>query len=315
MPKLLIEGADCTWHHVSGVQESDIAELQSAYKFHPLDYEDVRTESPLSKMDVYKHYVFCLFHIPLLDQATGRIRSQEIAVFLSGTQLVTITHEPIAAVDKLVARLNTQAKARAALMGKGTGFLLYHILYQAFRASQPIVSRLAAEVSRLEGEVLEGHGRGTTIELGNVRRDVLYLRHIIDPQRQILTSLGSLKRYFLPEELHVYFDDVDDILDMMWMTSGNLKLLIEGLFDVNEALLSHRTNDVIFLLTVLSSSMMAPTLIAGFYGMNVDWLPFVDRAEVIFLVYAVSFLVVVGAIALVVWRQRVKRPRAKRILL
>ncbi len=305
-----VEGTGCVWHHVPEVANDDIQVLQEKFKFHPLDYEDLKTETPLSKMDTYKHYVFCLFHLPFRDAKTGRIRAQEVAVFLSEKQIVTITHEPIKAVDQLFQKMEKQIRARSSTMGKGTSLLLYHILYQGFRGSQSIVSNLTAEVSRLEDELREGSRRHTTIELGNVRRDVLYLRHIIDPQRQILTSLGSLKRYFLPEELQVYFDDVDDILDIMWTTSNNLKLLIEGLFDMNEALLSHRTNDVILLLTVLSASLMAPTLVAGFYGMNVDWLPFAGDSSMVLLVFIVSFIAVLVAIGFVIWNNRRKIPAA-----
>jgi magnesium transporter len=76
------------------------------------------------------------------------------------------------------------------------------------------------------------------------------------------------------------------------------------LFDVNEALLSHKTNEVVTLLTIVSAALMVPTFIAGFYGMNVPWLPFANNAQIVSMLYIVSFLVMVALVIAVVRRPR-----------
>lgn len=86
------------------------------------------------------------------------------------------------------------------------------------------------------------------------------------------------------------------------MAADNLKLIVDGLFDVNEALLSHRTNEVVTLLTVVSASLMVPTLIAGFYGMNVPWLPYASDAKIVGLFYAFG-LVGMALVVLVILRR------------
>lgn len=288
------------WHHVDTVTEKDLKVLQDFFRFHHLDYEDIKNESPISKMDAYKHYIFFLFHIPILDASTGRIAGEAVYVFLSKDDLVTVTYKPLLELDAFFDRMSRNAKFRSVVIGKGTSFAMYKIISHLFHEALSVVGKLTQEVHRLEESIEKSHDKRLTVDLGHARRNVLFLRHLVDPQRNMLVSLRHTKRSFIPEEVSIYFDDLHDILDILWLSSDNLKLLLDGLFDVNEALISHKTNQIITLLTLLSASLMVPTLIAGFYGMNVSWLPYVDNPRVVSLFYIVGLssmlLVVVGIV-------------------
>ncbi len=299
MSNTALKAKKCAWRHFRGVSDADLEFLRSRYAFHPLDFEDIRSDNPIPKMDPYPAYVFFIFHVPAFDE-NGYVHGRELFMFLGADSLVTISKHPIDAIDRLAERAEAQADVRGPLTGKGPAFLMYKLLHQTFHDAKPIVSHIVKDVARLEREIQGGSGRRTTVELGRARRNVLFTRHVIDPQRHMLTTLAGLKRPFLPAGFDVYIDDLQDILDTMSLTSENLKALIDGLFDVNEALQSHRTNTIITLLTVVSASLMAPTLVAGFYGMNVPWLPYVDAPPVIGFVYAAALLVIAAAILLIV---------------
>ncbi len=304
MSRRLVQSKKTQWLHVSEVNESDFEFLQTQYKFHHLDYEDVRAEVHLSKLDTYKHYLFFVFHIPTFHQKTNRIGKETLYLFLADKQVVTVTHHGIKQVDDLFDQLNQRAKYRSNLLSKGSAFLMYQILMDAFRQSRVIITIMSDEVERLENEINHRHDKAVTVDLGHARRNVLYMRHVIDPQRNILASLINIKRSFIPEGIIVYLDDLQDSLDTIWLSVDNLKLLIDGLFDVNEALLSHQTNQVITVLTIISASLMIPTFIAGFYGMNVPWLPYAHDPVFVSLLYVTCFLGILGLVLLVVRRSR-----------
>jgi len=127
-----------------------------------------------------------------------------------------------------------------------------------------------------------------------MKRNLLYLQHVIDPQRLIIHQFLNSRKKFIPKDLDVYFDDVKDTLDSIWVITENLKNIIDSLFDVNEAILSHRTNQIIRWLTVISVIFMPPTLIASYYGMNVDGLPFSDSVGTVTGIISISVLVFVA---------------------
>ena len=78
--------------------------------------------------------------------------------------------------------------------------------------------------------------------------------------------------------------------------SENLNNIIDGLFEVNEAFLSHRTNEIIRILTIISVILMPPTLISSYYGMNISSLPFVHSIEIVTTIIVGSLLVALGII-------------------
>ncbi len=291
-----LAGKDVIWHHYPSLSEEDFNDLQVNFRFHQLDIEDIRGgEGTLSKIDFYKHYAFCVFHIPTEDER-GRVYGAPLFVFLSKDSLVTATRKPIPSVDQFFERVEQAPKFRAQALGKGPAFLMYRVLHRAFYDVLPLTSRLSQHTAELEDQIGEANNRRTTLSLGRLRRNVLYLRHIVDPERKMLSTLVSDRRALIEPDLHVYFDDLQDTLETIWLTAGNLKLIIDGLFDVNESILSHKTNDVITILTLVSATLMAPALVVGFYGMNVTWLPFAHHAWFVGLLLVLAFVLVAGIV-------------------
>jgi magnesium transporter len=76
---------------------------------------------------------------------------------------------------------------------------------------------------------------------------------------------------FLPEELELYFDDIVDATERIWDMLDNYKEVVEALEDTNESVISHRQNDVLRVLTVITVLLLPLTLITGVFGMNLQF--------------------------------------------
>ena len=96
---------------------------------------------------------------------------------------------------------------------------------------------------------------------------------------------------FLPEELELYFDDIVDAAERIWDLLDNYKEVVDGLEDTNESVISHRQNDVLRVLTVVSVVLLPLTLITGIFGMNVHF-PGFDTAAAFWAI--VGFMVATG---------------------
>jgi magnesium transporter len=116
------------------------------------------------------------------------------------------------------------------------------------------------------------------------------MRHVIDPQRILLGQIIHSKKSFVPKTLEAYFDDVKDTLDSMWVVTENLKNIVDGLFDVNEAFLSHKMNDIIRILTIISVILMPATLLTGYFGMNIEGLPLMGSPVAVTITIIASIL-------------------------
>jgi magnesium transporter len=291
MQKGVIKGKEFTWHHFPELQEKDFEILEKEFKFHPLDFDDLRNDLELSKLDVYKYYLFAIFNIPVFDKNTMRVGKRNLAVFISKDYIVTATREPIESVDRFFARAKRSSGLKREAMGKTTGYFLYRLLDYIFRDAKVILHELVREVNQVEEAVYDARTRVATKRLGTVRRNVLFMQHVIDPHRILITQIVNARKSYIGKDLGIYFDDVKDTLDSMWVVINNLKSIVDGLFDVNEAFLSHRTNEIIRVLTVISVILMPPTLITGYYGMNVADLPLGDSVGLVSGIVVLSILI------------------------
>jgi len=117
--------------------------------------------------------------------------------------------------------------------------------------------------------MFEGRAEDVVRDLSNVKQEIISYRKIVKPERATLRLLERRVERFLPEELDLYFDDVVDAAERIWDLLDNYKEVVEALESTNESVISHRQNDVLRLLTLISVTMLPLTLITGIFGMNV----------------------------------------------
>ncbi len=284
-----IKGKKFTWWHFSSLEEADFGVLEKEFKFHPLDFDDLRDETEIPKSDVYKYYVFSVFAVPKISDELSLVRRSNLAVFVGKDYVVTATRKPIDTVDRFFARAGRSSGLKRDALGHSPGYFVYKLLDYVFRDAKVVLRELVRETEQIESELYVAHTKTTTKRLGILRRNVLYLRHIIEPQRMLLEHYVHSKKAFIPKSTEMYFDDIRDTLDGISLVTENLKSIVDGLFDVNEAFLSHKTNQIIRILTIISVIFMPPMLISSYYGMNVSGLPFKDNLPLLTVIILLSF--------------------------
>jgi magnesium transporter len=158
---------------------------------------------------------------------------------------------------------------RRRAFAEGTGRLLYEILDDLFDYCFPILDKIGHKLDTVEDQMFEGRAEDVVRDLSNVKQEIISYRKIIKPERPTLRLLERRIERFLPEELDLYFDDVVDAAERIWDLLDNYKEVVEALESTNESVISHRQNDVLRLLTIISVTMLPLTLITGVFGMNV----------------------------------------------
>jgi magnesium transporter len=286
----VINGKSFVWWHFNELEESDFEVLEQNFKFHPLDFDDIRDENELSKLDSYKYYLFLVLNIPLFDARKNSINKRNLSIFIGKDYVVTISKKPIEPVARLFSRAERSSGMRRDALGGTTGYFLYRLIDYIYRDMKVVLRELVREAEDIEGSVYDKNTRVATAKLGLVRRNVLFLRHMIDPHKFVVDQLMASNRSFLPKSTEIYFDDIRDTLNSMTVVLDNLRNIVDSLFDVNESFLSHRTNEIIRVLTIISVLLLPPTLVTSFYGMNVRNLPFEDNVGVVFGIIMVSLI-------------------------
>src|SRR5437016_7143823 len=262
-----------TWIHLDAPTLEEAELLQRRFGWHPLDLEDVLSRRQRPKIDEYRDdgYPFVVLHFPVYDKRVQRLNAAELDAFIGQDYPVTRPNVELLPVARLFHRCHEDLELRAQLFGKGSGYLLYHVLDDLFDYCFPILDKIGHKLDSLEDDIFEGRSDEVVRDISNVKQEIISYRKIIKPERATLRVLERHTRRFLPEELDIYFDDIVDAAERIWDMLDNYKEVVEGLESTNESVISHRQNDILRVLTIFSVVLLPLTLITGIFGMNVHF--------------------------------------------
>jgi len=258
-----------TWVHLDSLDPDAVGGLAERFAWHELDLEDVLSKRQRPKIDDYPEYLFIVLHFPAYDKAIQRLNAAELDVFLGPDFLVTLPNVELLPVARLFGRCTEDERLRDDLFGKGSAYLLYHVLDDLFDYCFPILDKIGHKLDRIEDQMFEGRSEEVVRDLSNVKQEIISYRKIIKPERSTLRLLDRHTVRYLPEALEEYFDDIVDAAERIWDLLDNYKEVVEALEDTNESVISHKQNDVLRLLTVISTIALPLTVIASIFGMNV----------------------------------------------
>lgn len=290
----VVQHNSLTWTNIEKPTPQEMDYLREHYPFfHPLDLEDCLSRQQRPKIDEYDNYLFIVMHFPVFDKTSRRLGSSEVNIFVGRDFLVTVHEGSLKPLPRDFARCYEDEAARQKYMGRGSNYLLYMLIDGLVDYCLPILDKESQNTEAVEERIFGADAREVVREISVVRRNLINFRRIIHPQMTVISLLEHKDWEFLRGDLEVYWGNISDHIGKIWDRLEDLKEVIEGLGDTADSLSSHRLNEVIKYLTVISIIFGFVAAVSGIYGMNLSWLPLADSPY--------AFLLLIGTIFLVVW--------------
>ena len=270
MSTSILTHAGVTWTNIVHPAAEDIQQLAARYpQFHPLNLQDCLTDLEFPKFDHYNDYLFLVVQMPVWDAAEQVSRPAEVDIFLAHGTLVTSHRAELSSLTDLFARAQADATLRAVWMDRGASMLLYHLLDALVDDCFPSVHRVYENLRHIEDHMFHNDTRHILHEVAVVRRDVIALRSILKPQVGVVGALVQGVWPFVHADLALYWGDLGDHLSQLCATLDEYCEVVGGLSDTIDTLASHRIDEVVRLLTVVTVLTLPLTLLATIFGMNI----------------------------------------------
>ena len=254
------------WIHVIGLADVRLVEtLGTLFDLHALALEDVMTLGQRPKTEEFDTTLFCI--VQHLDYQRGSLEKQQVCLFLGAGFVITFQSQ---GPDLLAPIRERLVKGRSRLRQKGPAYLSYAILDLIVDAAFPALEALGNHLDAIEAGILEKPDQDDIEALQCVRRELLVLRQVLWPQRELMSRLAREERDLMPDDVRIYFRDCYDHSVQALEVSENFREMASGLLDIYLTSLSHRLNDVMKVLTIISTVFMPLSFLAGVYGMNFD---------------------------------------------
>lgn len=256
-----------TWIDVHGLgDELVVRELGEIFSLHPLTLEDVVHVGQRAKTEEFEGHRFVIARmVELTDDDT--VRTEQLSIFLGQSFLVTFQEFPGDCFDPIRERLR---RGRGLIRKSGPDFLMYSLIDATIDHYFPVMERYGEILEELEDEVALRPRAELLARIHKTKLELLTIRRAIWPLRDVVNTLLRDESDLIKPETRTHLRDCYDhavqVMDMI----ETFRELASGLLDIYMSSVANRTNDVMKVLTVVTTVFTPLTFIAGVYGMNFD---------------------------------------------
>jgi magnesium transporter len=286
-----------TWMNIVHPTAAEVQQLSKTYPFiHPLHLEDFSSQMERPKIDLEDDYLLIVMQFPVWDPKHRLSRASEVDFILTRNTLITVHDGTLQPLVRRFAQCELYENQRSKLAGKGANDAFYAIVDELVDYLFPILHKVDSNIHTIEDSIFTADARFIVRDIAVVRRDIIALRRMIRHLVPIVQQLARLEHPVIREDLEEYFDDtVDHLAAARDIVDENYEV-IAGLSETVDTLVSHRINEVMRVLTVISVIMLPLTLVSGIYGMNID-LPLNEHPSAFIFVMGLMFSIVVLMLA------------------
>ena len=252
------------WIDVHGYGDQVFLEqLADCFGIHRLQIEDVVNGYQRPKVEEQKNYLFIVSRV--LEEKEGRLVNGQLNIFL-GTNFVLTFQEAYEDVFEPV-RLRIR-HGKGLIRTSGSGYLTYALMDTVIDNYFPILERIGEQLDHLEDELIESPSRESLDQVLSIKRELIAVRRAIWSERDKLNEILRSTLDFFTDQSRLYIRDTYDhtiqILDIV----DSYKEVTASLMDVYHSSVSNKLNQVMKVLTIISTIFIPLTFIVGVYGMN-----------------------------------------------
>jgi magnesium transporter len=272
--------------------------LSDTITFHPLSVEDARADLNYPKIEAYDGYLYAILHGIDFNGKTHGFGTHDVDFFIGPTYLVTV-HD---GHSRSILDLQNSCERNSKILAEGPVALFHRIVDAMVDHYRPEVEKLEDRIDELEKEVFEQPSRDLIRRILAEKREVSQLRRILTPQRDVIARLARRDFVDISTDLSFRFRDVYDHIVRLADDAQIFQDRITSILEAHLTNVSNRLNQVMKVLTVVSTIFMPLTLISGLWGMNVNLphMPGTDQAQF----RDVFILMVVIVVAMLIFFRR-----------
>ncbi|MBD1852431.1 magnesium/cobalt transporter CorA [Leptolyngbya sp. GB1-A1] len=256
-----------SWVDVQGLgSENVLRRLGQVFDLHPLVLEDVVNVPQRPKVEEYDDQLLFIARMVCLKDDERGFVSEQVSFILGKHYLLTVQEEPD--YDSFGPVRERIRGNKGTIRKHGADYLAYALLDALIDGFFPVLEAYGEALEELEDEVVSNPTRQSLEKIHRIKRELLALRRAIWPQRDAISVLIRDSNDLVSSEVQVYLRDCYDhavqVLDMV----ETYREVASSLMDVYVSSVGNRMNEVMKLLTMISTVFIPLTFIVGIYGMN-----------------------------------------------
>jgi magnesium transporter len=281
-----------TWININGLYfTEEIERVGKQYGLHPLVLEDIVNTTQRPKIDEYDDYIFVVLKMLYYDK-NEKIVIEQVSFVLGKNYVLSFQESEGDVFDTIRNRIR-HSKGR--IRSLKSDYLLYTLIDAVVDNYFSIIETLGNKVEDLETQLFAGTPRDNiNIEVQQLKREILKVRRAIFPLREIINRIEKGEHHLIYNRTITYYRDIYDHLIQVSENIDIYREMIWSLMDMYMTTISNKMNEVMKVLTIMSSIFIPLTFLAGIYGMNFENIPELKYQNGYFVLLGVMLLLFIG---------------------
>ena len=264
-----IDSPFISWINVDGLHSSSVIEkIGAVFSIHPLTLEDIINTDQRPKFEDYDNYIVVMMKMLYYE---NELNSEQLSIVLMKNTVITFQENHGSDAFEPIRKRLIESKGRTRKFG--ADYLCYSLIDAVVDSYFSLLEIVGDKIEFMDEELINEPTPKTLKHLHEMKREMIFLRKAVWPARDMLYSLERSETELIIHSTDVYLRDVNDHIIRVIETIENYRDLLNGMMDIYLSSLSNRLNEVMKVLTIISTIFIPVTFIVGVYGMNFDNMP------------------------------------------
>jgi len=283
------------WIDIQGVGDRKILEsIKASFQIHPLVIEDVVNVPQRVKVDFFQDYLYMI--LKMFNQTkNGQYKEEQLSMITGNNYVITFQEMPGDCLDSLRKRIEN---AKGIIRTMGADYLAFAITDTLFDHYFPFLQALSERIERLEEKVSGDPGDEELKEIHDAKHTLISLKRELWPSREAMGKILREPGTLVDDSVKVYFRDCYDHIVQILELTESLKELTTELINIYLSVQGNKLNEIMKVLTIISTIFIPLSFLVGLYGMNFENMP---ELGVEFAYYVVIGVMATIVVTMLLW--------------
>ncbi len=293
--------ADVNWLDIRGIHDTDlIQQLGKIFELHPLILEAIVDTNQRPKFEEYEKGIFLIFKALSFDKQQKKIIPEQIALYFRNDLLITFQEDHTDIFTAIRQRLHTK-KGKIRL--RGADYLAYSLVDNLVDNYFQVLDQIEEEIEQLEDKLLESPDVNAKEAIHLLKKEVIRVRKAVSPLREAINLFSKSDSAFIAESTGIFIRNLYGNTIQIMDIADTYRDILNGLQDLYISEISFKMNQVMQVLTIITTIFVPLSFLVGLYGMNFDHMPELHYKYGYFVLLGIMFLIAIG---LLIWFRRKK---------
>ncbi|MGE5401811.1 MAG: magnesium/cobalt transporter CorA [Ignavibacteriales bacterium] len=254
------------WVNIDGIHQTGIIEeIGSIFDIHPLTLEDILNNAHRPKTEDNGQYIFIVMKMLGFERGSNSVQVEQVSLIIGKGYVISFQENE---TDEFEVVRDNLRKNKGRTRELGADYLSYRMLDIVIDNYFAVLEKMGELIEGLEDELIEKPTRDTLQKIYKLKNDMIIIRRAIWPLREVISGLEKTESELVSKTTFPYLRDLYDHIIQLIDTNENYREMVAAMMDIYLSSISNRLNEIMKVLTIISTFFIPLNFIAGLYGMN-----------------------------------------------